>query len=380
MSKKTNKTAHVLNLISPMKSEDAAQTGTAQSAQATLPPQTEPQPMDVPMQEILSENNLMEKSGARLMPAGTSIFAQPLAPKQEGIKDALHLSENTEELSNLIKDNLEKAFALTETPKQETPVVAHKTHNAAQESPLLQPKEQSVFTVRPEPITSEVFAPDPEEEAPAELPLEDLLADKIAEYALDIGATEPEFAPRTIEPAPPIIPMQEIKPAPAPQPVPAQEIKPAPAPQSVPTQEIKPAPAPQPVPAQEIHPTPAPQPVPTQEIKSAPEPTAVPEQKVAPVQKPQPEPEESPYQCVNVCEQIVRALAPEYIERFHVCSCDRCFIDVVALTLTNLPPKYVVVEQAETTPLIDYYSRKFQTQVMAELVKACLTVQKNPRH
>ena len=338
MSKKTNKTAHVLNLISPMKSEDAAQTGAVQSAQATLPPQTEPQPMDVPMQEILSENNLTEKSGARLMPAGTSIFAQPPAPKQEGIKDALHLSENTEELSNLIKDNLEKAFALTETPKQETPVVAHKAHNAAQESPLLQPKEQSVFTVRPEPITSEVFAPDPEEEAPAELPLEDLLADKIAEYALDIGAAEPEFAPRTIEPAPPIIPVQEMQPAPAPQPVPTQEIKPAP------------------------------------------QPTAVLEQKVAPEQELQPEPEESPYQCVNVCEQIVRALAPEYIERFHVCSCDRCFIDVVALTLTNLPPKYVVVEKAETTPLIDYYSRKFQTQVMAEMVKACLTVQKNPRH
>ena len=338
MSKKTNKTAHVLNLISPMKSEDAAQTGAVQSAQATLPPQTEPQPMDVPMQEILSENNLTEKSGARLMPAGTSIFAQPPAPKQEGIKDALHLSENTEELSNLIKDNLEKAFALTETPKQETPVVAHKAHNAAQESPLLQPKEQSVFTVRPEPITSEVFAPDPEEEALAELPLEDLLADKIAEYALDIGAAEPEFAPRTIEPAPPIIPVQEMQPAPAPQPVPTQEMQPAP------------------------------------------EPTAVLKQKVAPEQEPQPEPEESPYQCVNVCEQIVRALAPEYIERFHVCSCDRCFIDVVALTLTNLPPKYVVVEKAETTPLIDYYSRKFQTQVMAEMVKACLTVQKNPRH
>ena len=338
MSKKTNKTAHVLNLISPMKSEDAAQTGAVQSAQATLPPQTEPQPMDVPMQEILSENNLTEKSGVRLMPAGTSIFAQPPAPKQEGIKDALHLSENTEELSNLIKDNLEKAFALTETPKQETPVVAHKAHNAAQESPLLQPKEQSVFTVRPEPITSEVFAPDPEEEALAELPLEDLLADKIAEYALDIGAAEPEFAPRTIEPAPPIIPVQEMQPAPAPQPVPTQEMQPAP------------------------------------------EPTAVLKQKVAPEQEPQPEPEESPYQCVNVCEQIVRALAPEYIERFHVCSCDRCFIDVVALTLTNLPPKYVVVEKAETTPLIDYYSRKFQTQVMAEMVKACLTVQKNPRH
>ena len=338
MSKKTNKTAHVLNLISPMKSEDAAQTGAVQSAQATLPPQTEPQPMDVPMQEILSENNLTEKSGARLMPAGTSIFAQPPAPKQEGIKDALHLSENTEELSNLIKDNLEKAFALTETPKQETPVVAHKAHNAAQESPLLQPKEQSVFTVRPEPITSEVFAPDPEEEALAELPLEDLLADKIAEYALDIGAAEPEFAPRTIEPAPPIIPVQEMQPAPAPQPVPTQEMQPAP------------------------------------------EPTAVLKQKVAPEQEPQPEPEESPYQCVNVCEQIVRALAPEYIERFHVCSCDRCFIDVVALTLTNLPPKYVVVEKAETMPLIDYYSRKFQTQVMAEMVKACLTVQKNPRH
>ena len=364
MSKKTNKTAHVLNLISPMKSEDAAQTGAVQSAQATLPPQTEPQPMDVPMQEILSENNLTEKSGARLMPAGTSIFAQSPAPKQEGIKDALHLSENTEELSNLIKDNLEKAFALTETPKQETPVVAHKAHNAAQESPLLQPKEQSVFTVRPEPITSEVFAPDPEEEAPAELPLEDLLADKIAEYALDIGAAEPEFAPRTIEPAPPIIPVQEMQPAPAPQPVPTQEMQPALAQQPVPMQEIKPAP----------------QPVPTQEMQPAPQPTAVLEQKVAPEQEPQPEPEESPYQCVNVCEQIVRALAPEYIERFHVCSCDRCFIDVVALTLTNLPPKYVVVEKAETTPLIDYYSRKFHTQVMAEMVKACLAVQKNPRH
>ncbi len=86
------------------------------------------------------------------------------------------------------------------------------------------------------------------------------------------------------------------------------------------------------------------------------------------------------YKFVNVFEELVRARVIETMQKFDVCTCDRCIIDVIALTLTNLPSKCIVADKDAIFPLLSYYSTKYNTQVQTELVKACVRVKEVPHH
>ena len=92
------------------------------------------------------------------------------------------------------------------------------------------------------------------------------------------------------------------------------------------------------------------------------------------------ESDELDYKFVNVFEEIVRSQVLEAMQNFDVCTCDRCIVDVVALTVTNLPAKCIVADKGAIFPLLSYYSSKYTTQVQTELVKACVKVKENPHH
>lgn len=105
----------------------------------------------------------------------------------------------------------------------------------------------------------------------------------------------------------------------------------------------------------------------------------------------EPEEEESPplpetetkkpsYQYLNVMEHVVKNMVEDYMEKFDVCACGHCVADVTALTLTHLPPKYIVVEPPTASPLLNFYSTRFSLQVIVELTKACSIVKENPHH
>ncbi len=86
------------------------------------------------------------------------------------------------------------------------------------------------------------------------------------------------------------------------------------------------------------------------------------------------------YQYLNVMEYVVKSRAKEYMEKFDVCLCGRCISDVTALSLTHLPPKYIVVEAPSASPLLNYYSNRLSQQIIVELTKACAVVKENPHH
>lgn len=86
------------------------------------------------------------------------------------------------------------------------------------------------------------------------------------------------------------------------------------------------------------------------------------------------------YKFVNVFEEIVRSKVLEAMERFDVCTCDRCIVDTVALAVTNLPAKCIVTDKDAVFPLLSFYSSKYNTQVQTELIKACVKVKENPHH
>ncbi len=187
------------------------------------------------------------------------------------------------------------------------------------------------------------------------------------------GALEQELEAALEEAAPPA-PRQE---APQPQPVYA------PAPQP----EVEPAPAPQPVyePAPQPEAKPAPQPV-YEPAPRLPDAGPTPKAKTKPAQDSIPLPDNPTAAlhpdilCFNVTQALVEAKVDKYIKLFGLCDCPRCRVDVIALALTNLPPKYVVAREHEMVPLLSVYEGKFNAAIVSQVMNACKLVMEHPRH
>lgn len=86
------------------------------------------------------------------------------------------------------------------------------------------------------------------------------------------------------------------------------------------------------------------------------------------------------YTTLNVMEQLVKAQVPQYIKQFGHCDCDRCTADVIALTLTHLPAKYVVVNKSAISPLMNFYEKRYAGQIVVEITKAAMVVREFPHH
>jgi hypothetical protein len=52
----------------------------------------------------------------------------------------------------------------------------------------------------------------------------------------------------------------------------------------------------------------------------------------------------------------------------------------MALALTNLPSKYIVVKKGSLSPLLHMYRTKYSALISTEVLKACLAVGKSPHH
>lgn len=98
-----------------------------------------------------------------------------------------------------------------------------------------------------------------------------------------------------------------------------------------------------------------------------------------PAQDPEPEEMEG-YVFYNIMEKIVKDKAMKYMTQFGNCTCKRCEADTIALALSKLPPKYVVVKEDSVSPLVNFYEDHYAGQIIVEITKACIVVNKNPRH
>ena len=138
--------------------------------------------------------------------------------------------------------------------------------------------------------------------------------------------------------------------------------------------EKAPAPAPTPKPAPAPQPKPAPAPAPK------PAPAPVPQSAPAPTPKPAPQPEEEEYTVLNVTQALVEEKADKYMKMFGMCTCKRCRIDVIAMALSNLPAKYVVVKGSDINPRLSYYESKYSAAVITSVMSACKKVLEKPHH
>ncbi len=202
---------------------------------------------------------------------------------------------------------------------------------------------------------------------------------------------------------PPAAPAPQPEPQPAPAPAPSggkmsqDDIEKMLASMSAPEETPAPQPEPQPAPA----PAPSGGKMSQDDIEkmlasmSAPEetPAPQPEPQPAPAPKPKPAPRPGPTSVpelsqeekeditfLNVMQILVEEKAPRYIKMFGLCPCKRCEADVMALTLSNLVPKYVVLPKLDRIPMLTVYEGRYNSTIFAQLTRSCKIVMDHPHH
>ena len=83
----------------------------------------------------------------------------------------------------------------------------------------------------------------------------------------------------------------------------------------------------------------------------------------------------------NYMEDIVKdALEGLLSDKDDICKCQKCKMDIIALALNRLPPKYVVSDRGIVYAKLQEVDIQFRTDVVRELAKAIAHITKNPQH
>lgn len=88
----------------------------------------------------------------------------------------------------------------------------------------------------------------------------------------------------------------------------------------------------------------------------------------------------------NAMEIVVRANLEEIVQHGDkygvedICTCKRCLLDIMALALNKLPPRYVVCDQGEAYVRSSALDQQFKVDTLFAVLNAVRVVQANPRH
>ncbi len=85
---------------------------------------------------------------------------------------------------------------------------------------------------------------------------------------------------------------------------------------------------------------------------------------------------------VNKMEEAVKQMTDQLLagQNKDICSCQRCRLDILALALNSLPPKYVVTNIGNAVTNVDLSSSQWTANVTMAVCKAIETVKSRPRH
>lgn len=83
----------------------------------------------------------------------------------------------------------------------------------------------------------------------------------------------------------------------------------------------------------------------------------------------------------NIMEDKVTDIANRLMKgEQEFCTCERCKLDVIALSLNEVPPKYVVTDKGELYGRANLMTNQSDADIIKEVTKAIEIVRKNPRH
>ncbi|WBW96564.1 late competence development ComFB family protein [Oceanirhabdus sp. W0125-5] len=84
----------------------------------------------------------------------------------------------------------------------------------------------------------------------------------------------------------------------------------------------------------------------------------------------------------NYNEEIVEHLTPKILMEYdNICKCDKCILDVKAIALNSMPPKYIVTNKGE---LFTKLNAEFNNQQIIDTTRAITQaielVREKPQH
>lgn len=83
----------------------------------------------------------------------------------------------------------------------------------------------------------------------------------------------------------------------------------------------------------------------------------------------------------NIMEKLVWENMDTVLERNPgACGCDKCRADIVAFTLNNMPPRYVVTEKGAILARAQSLDANFKIELLIALAEAVKMISAHPRH
>ena len=82
----------------------------------------------------------------------------------------------------------------------------------------------------------------------------------------------------------------------------------------------------------------------------------------------------------NYTEEAVRLYIDRWYKEADVCQCENCRLDVMAIMLNNLQPKYIVTDTGALYAQLTDFDPQNKLDFMIEMTQAVKIVNKGPRH
>lgn len=83
----------------------------------------------------------------------------------------------------------------------------------------------------------------------------------------------------------------------------------------------------------------------------------------------------------NYTEIMIDHLMESVLKNYDdICKCDKCLLDIKAIALNSLPPRYVVSEKGELYKKVEELDTQIQVDVIRAITKAIEQVRNNKRH
>lgn len=79
-------------------------------------------------------------------------------------------------------------------------------------------------------------------------------------------------------------------------------------------------------------------------------------------------------------DEVFHAINRLLEDEKHICTCDKCKLDIAAIALNRLKPKYVVTEKGTLYAKADRLNYQYEVDVVMEITRAIKIVGANPHH
>lgn len=86
------------------------------------------------------------------------------------------------------------------------------------------------------------------------------------------------------------------------------------------------------------------------------------------------------FRLTNISEEAVKRELRLVWDKVEICQCEKCFYDVCAIALNNVPPYYATTPVGEVLSNTAVLVPEFKHIMLVELTKAISKVRENPQH